>query len=80
SYILGEQFDQMIREEVESGKYKNASEVVREGLRLLFEKKKAEEHLIFLVEESQKEGYDENFDREKYLEDLKKKYSQNPKK
>ena len=32
---LGEHFDALIRKQVESGRYANASEVVREGLRLL---------------------------------------------
>lgn len=32
---LGDHFDAMIRKQVESGRYATASEVVREGLRLL---------------------------------------------
>ena len=38
SYAVGEHFDKFIREQVEAGRYNNASEVVREGLRLVEER------------------------------------------
>ena len=38
--------EQFIRRQVASGLYNNASEVVREGLRLLFERKRSAEHQI----------------------------------
>ena len=39
SFILGEYFDQLIEAEITSGRYKTASEVVRDALRL-FEQNK----------------------------------------
>ena len=38
SYAVGEHFDSFIRKQVTEGRYKNASEVVREGLRLVEER------------------------------------------
>ena len=38
SYAVGEHFDKFIRKQVTDGRYKNASEVVREGLRLVEER------------------------------------------
>lgn len=38
SYAVGPHFEAFVREQVESGRYNNASEVVREGLRLVEER------------------------------------------
>ena len=38
SYAVGEHFDKFIRDQVSAGRYNNASEVVREGLRLVEER------------------------------------------
>ncbi len=46
---LGAHFDAMIRTQVESGRYANASEVVREGLRLL-EREQRQQMLLDAIE------------------------------
>jgi len=60
SFALGERFEQFIDAQVESGRYNNASEVVRAGLRLLEEKERylgyTVEELRALVEEGEKSG------------------------
>lgn len=35
SYVVGEHFEAFIKEQIESGRYASASEVVRDGLRVL---------------------------------------------
>ena len=38
SFILGEHFDAFVAAQVEAGRYKNATDVIRSGLRLLEER------------------------------------------
>ena len=38
SYAVGEHFERFIKSQVQAGRYNNASEVVREGLRLVEER------------------------------------------
>jgi antitoxin ParD1/3/4 len=40
SYALGPRFEHLVKELVASGRYNNASEVVRDGLRLIEEREK----------------------------------------
>ena len=54
SYAVGDHFDKFIRELVTSGRYNNASEVVREGLRLVEERetklKALKEHISCAID------------------------------
>jgi antitoxin ParD1/3/4 len=81
SYALGERFEAFIDAQVKGGRYNNASEVVREALRLLEDHEKLRElrnaEVRRLVEEGRASGFsDANtvFDRleAKYREPVKR--------
>lgn len=60
SYALGEHFERLIDELVKGGRYNNASEVVREGLRLLEDRETLRrlkvEEIRRSIEESRRSG------------------------
>ena len=72
SVILGEHFDNFIRNEVKSGRYASASEVLRSGLRLL----EIEKDKITAINEAliigEKSGKPKSFDNEKFKLRMKK--------
>jgi antitoxin ParD1/3/4 len=71
SISLGSYFDNFIQSRISAGRFKNASEVVRAGLRLLEE----EENRLIILKESIKEGIDSgiatDFDPQTHLQKLK---------
>ena len=71
SISLGNHFEDFVDDKVASGRFKNASEVIRAELRLLEE----EESKILALKNAIKEGLDsglaKNFDAKKHLEKLK---------
>lgn len=60
SFALGDRFERLIERLVKKGRYNNASEVVREGLRLVEDRERMREKAIVdlreLVEESDRIG------------------------
>jgi antitoxin ParD1/3/4 len=71
SITLGSYFDQFIQSTLSAGRYKNASEVVRAGLRLLEEEEQKIQALRLAIEEGIKSGIAEDFDQEVHLKTLK---------
>lgn len=71
SISLGNYFDQFIQKQVSTGRYKNVSEVIRAGLRLL----ENEERKVLALRNAIQEGLDsalvEDFDFEDNLKRLK---------
>lgn len=71
SVSLGNHFENFVDSRITEGRFKNASEVIRAGLRLLEE----EENKILALRKAINEGFQsgiaENFDPKKHLESLK---------
>ncbi len=75
SVTLGDHFEKIIDRSIESGRYSNASEVIREGLRLVDEREQKIQILKEAIEAGEKSGYLKNFDPIKHLEDLNAKHA-----
>lgn len=77
SVILGEHFDDFIKSEIDSGRYKSASEIIRSGLRLLEDEK----HKIHLINEAlivgEMSGETIEFDNEKFKRKMRRKLREN---
>jgi len=73
SIILGDHFEQFINQEITSGKYSSASEVIRSALRLLEDEKNKVNQLRKALEEGEKSGFIDNFDSDQFLNELKNK-------
>ncbi len=56
SFILGDHFDAFVRAQIESGRYANATDVIRSGLRLLEEREQEVEALRRALIEGEKSG------------------------
>ena len=73
SISLGNYFDQFVSSQVSVGRYKNVSEVIRAGLRLLED----EESKVIALKKAIQEGIDSgiahNFNPDKHLQELKAK-------
>ena len=77
SVSLGKYFDQFVSNQVSAGRYKNVSEVIRAGLRLL----ENEENKVTALRNAIQEGIDSgmalDFDPEKHLQELKARHKNN---
>ena len=77
SITLGNHFEDFVQSCISVGRYKNASEVIRAGLRLLEE----EENKVVALKQAIQEGIDsgivEDFDPEQFLQNLKTQRSSN---
>jgi antitoxin ParD1/3/4 len=71
SITLGSYFDQFIQGVLREGRYKNASEVIRAGLRLLEEEEQKIIALRQAIDEGVNSGLVEDFDPEEHLKMLK---------
>ena len=71
---IGPHYEEFIRESILSGRYNNASEVIREGLRRLEEDERKIAILKAAIQEGIDSGVCENYDPEEHLKQLKAAY------
>ena len=75
SVTLGDHFEQIIEKSIKSGRYSSASEVIREGLRLVDEREQKIQILREAIEAGERSGYIKDFDPIKHLEALNHSYN-----
>ncbi len=75
SIILGDHFDQFIQDELKSGRYASASEVIRSGLRLMEIEKMKIEAINKALSAGESSGEPEKFDNDRFLERMRQKHS-----
>jgi antitoxin ParD1/3/4 len=77
SVALGDYFENFVDSKVSAGRFKNASEVIRAGLRLLEEEESKLIALRNAIQEGINSGVAKNFDPKKHLAKLKSAKSKN---
>lgn len=71
SISLGDHFEKFVDNKVTTGRFKNASEVIRAGLRLLEEEETKLIALRKAIDDGFKSGFVKNFNPKKHLAKLK---------
>ncbi len=74
SILLGDYFDEFISNEVSSGKYNSASEVIRTALRLLESEETKKKDLNKALVLGEKSGFEKSFDPKVHLNKLHSKF------
>lgn len=77
SISLGSYFESFVQSRLTVGRYKNASEVIRAGLRLLEEEENKIIALRNAIQEGMDSGIAHNFNSEMHLKELKAKRESN---
>ncbi|WP_323757123.1 type II toxin-antitoxin system ParD family antitoxin [Roseivirga sp.] len=77
SVSLGSYFDQFVQGRINEGRFKNVSEVIRAGLRLLEEEESRVVALRNSIQEGVDSGIAHDFDPKQHLESLKAKKHSN---
>jgi antitoxin ParD1/3/4 len=79
SIALGDHFESFVDDKVSTGRFKNASEVIRAGLRLLEEEESKLISLRNAINEGIESGVVKNFNPQKHLNKLKSSKKRNAK-
>jgi antitoxin ParD1/3/4 len=74
SILLGDYFESFISDEISSGRFSSASEVVRTALRLLETEEEKKKNLVTALKKGERSKRVENFDPKKHLAALHQKH------
>ncbi len=77
SILLGDYFDKFINSQVHSGRYSSASEVIRAALRMFEKEENKKKELIQELKIGEKSGFNDDFDKNKFMKCLHLKYKKN---
>lgn len=78
SFILGKHFDAFVAEQVEAGRYANATDVIRSGLRLLEERETRLEALRRAIIDGEESGIAGPLDMKKIKKRARKQVGRSP--
>ena len=74
SILLGNYFESFIKQQIKSGKFSSASEVVRAALRLFEHEESKKSELIKELKKGEKSGFIKDFDRNSFLKKIHEKH------
>lgn len=74
SILLGDYFDKFINEQIQTGKFSSASEVIRTALRMFEYEETKKTELINELKKGEKSGFVKNFDRKTFLKEMHQKH------
>lgn len=74
SILLGDYFEKFINQQVQSGKFSSASEVVRAALRMFEHEETKKSELIKALKKGEKSGFVKDFNRDVLLKSLHQKH------
>ncbi len=75
SILLGDYFENFISEQIKSGKFSSASEVIRAALRMFEHEETKKSELIKELKKGEKSGFVKNFSKDELLETFHEKYA-----
>lgn len=76
SILLGDYFNSFINEQINSGRFSSASEVIRSALRLFEQEENKKKELIKELIKGEESGFLDNFDKNEFLNKMHKNASE----
>jgi antitoxin ParD1/3/4 len=74
SILLGEYFENFISQQIKSGKFTSASEVIRTALRIFEQEESKKLILINELKKGEKSGFSSDFDRDVFIKKMHQKH------